>query len=631
MGYRGFCLYLVLLALSLKPENLKSEELTCNPNDMRALAGFSNCLESAIAGWNGTVSPDCCTWTGITCDNSTVSGRRVVGLELGSKRLTGKICESLAGLNQLRVLNLSHNFLWGTLPAELFRLQNIEIIDLSNNDFLGSINNKGMCTISTRIQVLNFSNNHFSGQVPKDLANCTFLNHLSFDGNSLSGSLPETLFQLKNLILPDIFGSLARLEHFSAMSNSFTGLLPNSLVNSPSLQMLNLNNNSVSGPINLNCSAMKNFVSLDLGSNLFLGPIPEGLSSCRRLKTLNLARNNLGGELPNSYKNLKALTHLSLSNTSLSNILSTLKILQYCRNLSMLVLTMNFHDEQMPNDENLQFKNLESLILANCKLRGSIPQWLSSCHKLQLLDLSWNHLGGNIPSWFGKFESLFYLDFSNNSFKGEIPKSLTELQSLIIGNITIEEPVSSFQLYAARQGGPSLSYRQISGLRPTLDLSYNILQGPIWPSFGNLKRLHVLNLKENNLSGPIPNNLSGMTYLEKLDLSHNKLSGEIPRALVNLSFLSTFDVSYNQLCGKIPEGSQFDTFPNTSFEGNNGLCSAEYCTCQSEQTLHSPGEKKMTTIGLPFGIGAATGFVLTVICCFMSGLSFPYSRTRGRT
>ena len=85
MGYRFFCLFLVLLALSLEPQNLKSWELTCNPNDLRALAGFSNCLESAIAGWNRTVSPDCCTWTGITCDNSTFSGRRVVGLELGSK------------------------------------------------------------------------------------------------------------------------------------------------------------------------------------------------------------------------------------------------------------------------------------------------------------------------------------------------------------------------------------------------------------------------------------------------------------------------------------------------------------------------------------------------------------------
>ena len=66
-----------------------------------------------------------------------------------------------------------------------------------------------------------------------------------------------------------------------------------------------------------------------------------------------------------------------------------------------------------------------------------------------------------------------------------------------------------------------------------------------------------------------------------------------------------------------------DTFPSASFEGNNGLCHAEYCTCQSEQTpIHSLREKKRIIIGLPFEIGAATGFVLTVIYCFMSGLSF---------
>ena len=169
------------LSLSLELPNLNSETLTCNPDDLRALNGFSNCLVSTIPGWNSTDSPGCCTWTGVTCDNSTGFDRRVVGLELGSKRLSGKICGSLAGLNQLRVLNFSHNFLQGSLPDELFSLPNIEIIDISNNAFVGSINNKGMCTTSTRIQVLNFSNNQFSGEVPKGLENCASLQHLSFD------------------------------------------------------------------------------------------------------------------------------------------------------------------------------------------------------------------------------------------------------------------------------------------------------------------------------------------------------------------------------------------------------------------------------------------------------------------
>ena len=86
--------------------------------------------------------------------------------------------------------------------------------------------------------------------------------------------------------------------------------------------------------------------------------------------------------------------------------------------------------------------------------------------------------------------------------------------------------------------------------------------------------------------------------------------------MVNLSFVSTFDVSYNHLCGEIPKGGQFDTFPNTSFKENNGLCRAEYCTCQSKQTFIR--KKKMKIIGLSFAIGAATGFVLTVNYCFVS-------------
>ena len=37
-------------------------------------------------------------------------------------------------------------------------------------------------------------------------------------------------------------------------------------------------------------------------------------------------------------------------------------------------------------------------------------------------------------------------------------------------------------------------------------------------------------------------------------------------------FLASFNVSHNQLTGPIPHGNQFDTFDNSSFDGNLGLC-----------------------------------------------------------
>ncbi|KAF2294156.1 hypothetical protein GH714_007938 [Hevea brasiliensis] len=461
------------------------------------LSMVSPCLTSKIDGWNSTAS-DCCTWTGVTCDNSTYLSKRVIGLELGNKRLTGMICESLAGLDQLRILNLSHNLLHGTLPAKVFGLQNLEVLDLSNNDFVDSI--------------------------------------------------------------PPI-----------GKMSSISGYLPESLVNSPSLITLDLDNNTLNGAININCSAMIHLVSLNLGSNNFHGPIPESISYCQSLNILNLSKNKLGGEIPYNFKNFQALTSLSLSKNNLANISGALGILQHCKNLTTLILSMNFQDEQIP----------------------------------------------------GNFNSLFYLDLSNNSFTGGIPMSLTGLQTLTDRNISTDGNAPCVPLYKTRVPSGSLQYNKIGSLPPTLDLSCNKLTGPIWPSFGNLTRLHVLKLNKNDLSGPIPDSLSGMSSLETLDLSYNKLSGEIPTSLVKLNFLSKFSVAYNQLCGEIPTGGQFLTFPiQVSWE--KGLGARDFAFCQ---LVDSPREQ-MTIIGLPFAVGSATGFVLTLTSFFRSGWVFPKPERR---
>ena len=44
------------------------------------------------------------------------------------------------------------------------------------------------------------------------------------------------------------------------------------------------------------------------------------------------------------------------------------------------------------------------------------------------------------------------------------------------------------------------------------------------------------------------------------------------RSLAQLTFLEWFNVSHNNLTGSIPQGKQFNTFENSSFEGNLGLC-----------------------------------------------------------
>ncbi|KAK6282345.1 hypothetical protein POUND7_016170 [Theobroma cacao] len=679
MSSANLCLLLILLVFSFHSWILRSQELTCNLNDLIALNGFSSCLESDIVGWSNSTS-DCCTWTGVTCDNSTALSKRVVSLELGSNKLSGKICDSLAGLHQLRILNLSHNLLRGSLPTKLFHMQNLEVLDLSDNDFVGRIPaeshlssiryvdisknsffgpmDKNLCKTSPHIQYLDLSSNNFFGEVSPALGNCTSLQNLILAGNnfrslqkgifqlqhlsvlhlhnnSFSGPLSDGIGNLSNLVeldissnsftgvLPDVFGKLQKLEQFSASSNKFTGILPISMVNSPSLIKLDLHNNTLNGPINLNCSVMTRLMSLHLGSNNFHGPIPHSMSSCKSLSMLHLGHNNLRGQVPYRFKNLQSLKVLILSRTNLVNLSSTLKILQYCNNSTVLILSENFQEEQMPTDVNLQFRSLQVLSIAYCELRGSFPLWLCGCNVLQFLDLSRNHLSGSIPLWFNRFKYLFYVDLSNNSFTGEIPKGLTELEGLIDMNISLEGPSLGFPLFRTATDGATFGYNKIWSFPPTMDLSYNILSGPILPTFGNLRRLHVLNLNQNHLSGSIPESLSGMTNLEILDLSHNKLSGEIPNSIVQLSFLSKFSVAYNELYGEIPAGGQFMTFPYSSFEGNNGLCGRIYTPCQPEHAATISRGEQMIIFGSQFAYGVVTGFLLTVTICFMSGWIVP--------
>ncbi|OMO72346.1 hypothetical protein COLO4_27662 [Corchorus olitorius] len=676
MGAHDCWVMVVVLGLLFQAQLLKSQNFTCNPKDLTALQDFMGNLTTKLEGWTSNSSRDCCEWDGITCDPP--SSGRVIKLELPKRRLSGKLSDSFAGLDQLKTLNLSHNFLKDSLPLSLFHMPNLEFLDLSNNDFDGTIPESidlpriqtldissnsfngslpsHICVNSTRIRNLNLAVNYFSGDILLGLGTCSSLEQLCLGMNDLTGGIAEDIFQLQNLTLlglqnnnfdgrlnpgianlsnlvrldissnkfsgeiPDVFSQLEKFQFLVAHSNNFIGRIPNSLTNSPTISLLNLRNNSLVGSIALNCSAMVNLNSLDLATNKFTGPVPDNLPSCRQLKNINLARNKFNGQVPESFKNFHSLSYLSLSNSSIQNLSSALQILQQCRNLTTLVLTLNFPDETLPDDPNLHFEKLKVLVIANCRLQGSIPQWLRNVTALQLLDLSWNHLAGTIPLWIGGYRDLFYLDLSNNSFTGEIPKTLTELPSLIHGNISLEEPSPDFPFFMKKnESARGLQYNQIWSFPPTLELGHNLLSGPIWPEFGNLKKLHIFDLKFNNLSGTIPGDLSGMTSLEMLDLSHNDLSGTIPSSLERLSFLSTFSVAHNQLSGRIPSGGQFQTFPNSSFEGND-LCGDHRVPCPdaTSEDNHDGSQKKSRTnkdviIGMVVGIILGTALLVGVL------------------
>lgn len=679
---------------------------SCHPTDLSALKEFVGNLTngSIIAGWSG--QPNCCSWDGVLCEEN-----RVVKLILSGKGLKGVVSESLVHLDQLKfldlsynhleggwphdfsnlqqleTLNISHNFLSGKVWESIGRLKAIQSLDLSGNSFTENLTQFGefpnmvelnissnsfsgefshdLCSISTKIQVLDISCNKFTGGL-EGLGNCSMsLRQLHLDQNSFSGTLPESIYlmtslkqlsvssnqfsgqlsdgisklsNLKSLVLygnkfsgnlPNVFGNLTQLEQLVAHSNSFSGSLPSSLADCSKLKVLDLRNNSLSGIIDINFSGLPNLCNLDLASNRFYGPLPVSLSSSKELRVLSLAKNELSGQVPDGYANLTSLVFLSLSNNSLVNLSGALSVLQSCTNLTTLILTKNFHGEEIPPRNVSGFEELMVFALGNCGLHGQIPSWLLNCSKLEVLDLSWNHLDGNIPPWIGNMENLFYLDLSNNSLTGELPESLTELRTLISpkNSLSSLNTTTGIPLFVKRnQSSNGLQYNQASSFPPSIYLSNNKLSGSIGPEIGRLKQLHVLDLSRNNITGTIPNSISDMGNLEVLDLSFNDLHGSIPSSFNKLTFLSKFSVAYNHLQGAIPTGGQFLSFSSSSFEGNPGLCGKIISPCALNGTQIRPAilttsNRKLgrsSILALTISIGVGIALVLAFVLLKMS-------------
>ncbi|KAJ1287415.1 hypothetical protein BS78_02G008300 [Paspalum vaginatum] len=658
----------------------QNQNQACHPTDLKALLDLSNALELqnsgkavGLVGWGPGSSAACCSWTGVACALG-----RVVRLDLSNRSLHGVISSSaVASLADLETLNLSRNSLRGAAPEALARLPRLRaldlsanalsgpfpaggdsgfpaleevnvssnsfdgphpafpaaaslaVLDISDNGFSGAIDSSALCLAAAApppLQVLRFSRNAFSGELPGGLGRCEALVELSLDGNRLTGNIPGGLY------------TLPKLRRLSLQENQLAGGLGDGLGNLSQIVQLDLSNNRLRGSIPDVFGSLRWLESLNLAANRFDGELPASLSSCRllrvislrnnslsactELRMLNLAGNRLVGPIPESFKDLRSLSYLSLTGNGLTNLSSALHVLQHLPNLTSLVLTRNFRGgEAMPVGAGIDgFRSMRLLALGNCLLTGVIPPWLQCLQNLSVLDISWNKLGGNIPPWIGNLNSLFYINLSNNSFTGELPMSLTRMRSLLVST---NNGSSGRQSTAAEElplfikknsTGIGLQYNQVSSFPPSIILSNNLLVGPILSSFGHLVELHVLDLSWNNFSGTIPDELSNMSSLEVLNLADNNLDGPIPSSLTRLNFLSKFDVSYNNLTGVIPDGGQFSTFSNEYFEGNPELCLLRgTASCSPrEPSVEAMGDDTDTAM-LSTHNAPAVGFVLGLL------------------
>ncbi|KAM4080305.1 hypothetical protein ACJW30_11G004700 [Castanea mollissima] len=278
-------------------------------------------------------------------------------------------------------------------------------------------------------------------------------------------------------------------------------------------------------------------------------------SSFPNLVRFKLAGMGLYGSIPPEIGSVSKLTYLNLSGNSLSGELplSLTKLTQ----LEKLDISFN----QMSGPIPLQLGNLSSLVELNLGgnyFSGTIPSTLSLLTCLTHLDLHSNQINGTIPSeiynlknlmalHLGKLKNLVSLDLSNNMLTGPLLyelSRLTRLQYLI------------------------LSSNKLSG-RISTNLQ-NLLSGPLPTQLMNLHALEQLLLSHNNLTGSIPR-VAYPFELTTIDLSHNLLSGEIPPQLGNLGFLRYLDLSNNNFTGNIPPNLVLSLQMNLSYNSLTDL------------------------------------------------------------
>ncbi|KAL1368690.1 hypothetical protein AAHE18_02G140300 [Arachis hypogaea] len=421
----------------------------------------------------------------VNVDLNIPSIPNIITLNLASCNLT-TIPGFLRYQSRLSSLDLSNNQIQGSVPNWIWKLEDLRTLNVSHNfltDFEGPLQN-----LHSNLVVLDLHYNQLRGPIPVFPKSAVYVD---YSNNNFSSIIPV-----------EIGGYLSGTIYLSLANNRFRGSIPDSFCDATSLQVLDLSHNHISGTIPSCLMTLSHMLDvldlrnnklsevLDLGKNQITDGFPCSLKNISTLRVLVLRDNNFHGNIgcPKTSDTWKMLQIVDLAFNKLNGALPG----KWFRTWEAM---MHDEDKADPGVNHLQFQVLkygqiyyqDSVTVAS---KGLLMELVKILNVFTSMDFSSNHFQGEIPKELFDFKALYVLNLSNNALSGQIPSSIGNLKHL-----------------------------------ESLDLSNNSLQGEIPTELASLNFLSVLNLSFNQLHGRIPTGTQIQSFLNTSFVGNNGLCG----------------------------------------------------------------------------------------------------------